>query len=83
MRVYRGTSLARKRNPLGPYRRPMPRVLRGPRGPRGICVFLWAMYLCKYTAVNFGAKTVAVPPHKRGQIDLDREPGTLTAGFCG
>ena len=24
---YRGTSLARKRNPLGPYRRPMPRVV--------------------------------------------------------
>ena len=26
---YRGTSLARTRNPLGPYRRPMPRVLEG------------------------------------------------------
>ena len=26
---YRGTSLTRKRIPLGPYRRPMPRVLRG------------------------------------------------------
>ena len=26
---YRGTSLTRKGNPLGPYRRPMPRVLRG------------------------------------------------------
>ena len=26
---YRGTSLTRKRNPLGPYRRPMPRVLGG------------------------------------------------------
>ena len=26
---YRGTSLVRKRTPLGPYRRPMPRVLRG------------------------------------------------------
>ena len=24
---YRGTSLTRKRNPLGPYRRPIPRVL--------------------------------------------------------
>ena len=28
----RGTSLARKRNPLGPYRRPMPRVLGGSLG---------------------------------------------------
>jgi hypothetical protein len=28
-RVYRGTSLARKHNPLGPFRRPMPRVLGG------------------------------------------------------
>ena len=27
--VYRGTSLTRKRNPLEPYRRPMPRVLGG------------------------------------------------------
>ena len=26
LRVYRGTSFIRKRNPLGPYRRPMPRV---------------------------------------------------------
>jgi len=26
---YRGTSLTRKRTPLGPYRRPMPRVLGG------------------------------------------------------
>ena len=29
---YRGTSLIRKRNPLGPYRRPMPRVLGGSSG---------------------------------------------------
>jgi len=28
-RAYRGTSLSRKRTPLGPYRRPMPRVLGG------------------------------------------------------
>ena len=28
---YRGTSLTRKRTPLGPYRRPMPRVLGGPQ----------------------------------------------------
>ena len=27
LHVYRGTSLTRKRTPLGPYRRPMPRVL--------------------------------------------------------
>ena len=31
---YRGTSLARKHTSLGPYRRPMPRVLGGPRGGR-------------------------------------------------
>ena len=29
---YRGTSLERKRNPLGPYRRPMPRVLGVSKG---------------------------------------------------
>ena len=27
--AYRGTSLTRKHNPLGPYRRPMPEVLGG------------------------------------------------------
>ena len=27
--TYRGTSLVRKRTPLGPYSRPMPRVLGG------------------------------------------------------
>jgi hypothetical protein len=30
--VYKGTSLTRKRAPLGPYRRPMPRVLGGSYG---------------------------------------------------
>jgi len=29
LRVYRGTSLTRKLTPLGPYRRPRPRVLGG------------------------------------------------------
>ena len=29
---HRGTSLIRNRHPVGPYRRPMPRVLEGPRG---------------------------------------------------
>ena len=29
---YRSTSLTRNRNPLGPYRRPMPRVLWGSGG---------------------------------------------------
>ena len=29
--LYRGTSLTRKCTPLGPYRRPMPRVLGGRR----------------------------------------------------
>ena len=49
--VHRGTSLTRKRSPLGPYRRPMPRVLWGSyggwafsygRGPRvGRALWLW------------------------------------------
>ena len=30
-RAYRGTSLTGKRSPLGPYRRPMPWVLGGPK----------------------------------------------------
>ena len=30
--AYRGTSLIRKRTPLGPYRRPTPRVLGGSQG---------------------------------------------------
>jgi len=32
VRIYKGTSLIRKRTPLGPYRRPMPRVLWGSQG---------------------------------------------------
>ena len=43
---YRGTSLIRKCNPLGPYRRPVPRV---PGGPGRVGVFLWARYPCKVT----------------------------------
>ena len=41
--LYRGTSLSRKLSPLGPYRRPMPRVLGGSWGVR---VLLWARYPC-------------------------------------
>ena len=40
---YRGTSLIRKRLPVGPYGGTMPRVLEG---PRGMGVFLWARYPC-------------------------------------
>ena len=35
--VYRGTSLMRKRHPLGPYSRPTPRALR------------WFVYIPLYT----------------------------------
>jgi len=34
--AYRGTSPVRQRNPLGPYRRPMPRVLGGSWGGGGV-----------------------------------------------
>ena len=44
--LYRGALLIRKRTSLGPYRRPMPRFLRG---PGGIGVFLWARYPCTLT----------------------------------
>ena len=37
IRVYRGTSLIRKRTPLGPYCRSMPRVVGG---HKGVGVFL-------------------------------------------
>ena len=40
---YGGTSLVRKRTPLGPYRRPMPRVQGG---SRRVGIFLWARYPC-------------------------------------
>ena len=45
-RVYRDTSLIRKRTPVGPYRRPMPESQGGPRGRGG---FLWARYPCTCT----------------------------------
>ena len=31
---YRGASLTKKRTPLGPYSRPMPRAVRGSKGGR-------------------------------------------------
>jgi len=40
--VYRVTSLIRRFTPLGPYRRPMPRVVG-----RGVGVFLLARYPCR------------------------------------
>jgi hypothetical protein len=40
---YRLISLIRKRTPLGPYRRPMPRVIGG---HRGVVIFSWARYPC-------------------------------------
>jgi len=43
---YIGTLLIRKRTTLGPYRRPMPRVLGGFQG--GVGIFLWARFPCTY-----------------------------------
>ena len=40
----RGTSLTRKRSPLGPYRRPMSRV---PGCSRGVGIFLLARHPCR------------------------------------
>ena len=42
--VYGYTSLTRKRTPIGPYCRPMPRVLGG--SSSGVGVFLWGRYPC-------------------------------------
>jgi len=53
--LYRVTSLIRKRIPIGPYRRTMPRVLWG---SRGMGVFLWARYPCTSPATALGE-----PPH--------------------
>jgi len=54
--LYRGSSLARKLTPLGPYRRLMPRVLN----PEGVGVFLWARYPCM--RVKGSAETFCAPP---------------------
>jgi len=40
-----GTSLIRKRTPLGPYREPMCRVLEG-------CIFLWARKPCIWSLLE-------------------------------
>ena len=42
---YRGTALIRKRTPLGPYRRPMPRTLGESQGG-------WAFFHRRGTPVN-------------------------------
>ena len=46
----RGSSLTKQRTPLGPHRRPMPRVLEGPS--RGVGVFLWARYPCTENSLH-------------------------------
>jgi len=51
--VYRGTSLKRKRTPLVPYRRPMPRVLGGSWGG-------WAF--------SYGRGTPVLPPAARAPL---------------
>ena len=39
---YRDTSLIKKRTPIGPYRKPLPRVVGR---SKGVVVFLWARYV--------------------------------------
>ena len=61
----RGTSLIRKRTPLGPYRRPVPGVLGGSQGGG---IFLWARYPCTPAPPPAVAPTpalAAVPNHPR------------------
>ena len=43
--VYRGTPVTRKRTPLGPYRRPMPRVLEGSYGGGCFLMGVWGRLL--------------------------------------
>ena len=57
--AYRGTSLIRKRTLLGPYSRPMPRVLGG---FLGVGVFLWARYPFRELGAGRGwVREVVVP----------------------
>ena len=53
---YKGTSLIRKRTPIGSYRRPIPGGSYG--GPRGVDVFSWARYPC---ATNRGGRIYQHP----------------------
>ena len=50
LNVYRGTSLMRKCTPLGPYRRPVPRVLGESEGGEH---FLMGWARCFYTTKTF------------------------------
>ena len=61
---YRGTSLTRKHSPLGPYRRPMPRVLGG-----------WAFSYGRGTPVLSPRSLFAAASHgftEQSQVDVLR-----------
>ena len=77
--MYRGTSLMTKRTPLGPYRRPVPRVLGG-----------WAFSYGRGTPVHValpgsggvkGHLAHEEPPLYRGTSPITGAPFYL-AGFC-
>ena len=68
--MYGGTSPTRKIIPLGPYRRPMPRVLGGSGGG-----FLWARYPC---TANVGCQLENRQPTRLRQRRTLRP--TLTEG---
>ena len=58
---YRGTSSIRRRTPLGPYRKSVPRVLGE---SIGVGVFLWARYPCAnpFEPYPFSCHWVALDP---------------------
>ena len=63
--TYRGTGLIRNRPTLGPYQRPMPRVLGGTQGAGR---FSWVKYPCTACAPSFETgqlRAVHVSRHKR------------------
>ena len=77
-RPYRGTSLTRKHTPLGPYRRPVPRVLEG---PRGLGVFLWARYPCNLLHIVFSYQRDASSSANRLAASFTLSPSFLNSSL--
>ena len=71
--AYRGTSLTRKRSPLGPYRRPMPRVLGGSKwGGRFI---VGEVPVCRT-----GRAPTQTEGYKENRVEIDQRSVTLSVG---
>ena len=72
--TYRGTSLTRKRTPLGPYRRPMPRVIWGSQ--EGGCFLMGEvpLYMPTSAPARYLREVPSFPVHETAQSGTSSNP---------